>query len=326
MKKKAEGKKAIKSKLHPRNKHQQRYDFKELIATLPALAPFVALNKYGDESIDFFNPAAVKMLNKALLLHYYGIEYWDIPPNYLCPPIPGRADYIHHIADLLGSSNGGQIPTGKTINCLDIGVGANCVYPIIGHHEYGWSFRGTDIDRTAIQAANKIIENNGTLNQVIKFKYQINPTDIFYGILDKKEYFDLTICNPPFHTSALEAQSSAIRKVKNLTGKKKEIVTPSFGGQPKELWCPGGEKQFIKRMIQESKKFAPNCLWFSTLVSKESNLIGVKRALKKAVATEVKIIEMGQGQKKSRIVAWSFLKEKRRDQWVAKRWKMEEIK
>ena len=92
------------------------------------------------------------------------------------------------------------------------------------------------------------------------------------------------------------------------------------------LFSEGGEKQFIKRMIQESKKFAPNCLWFSTLVSKEATLISVKRALKKAVATEVKIIEMGQGQKKSRIVAWSFLKEKRRDQWVTKRWKMEEKK
>jgi len=313
--------KDTKSKLHPRNKHRHRYDFAQLIETCPALKPYVAPNKYGNESIDFFDPAAVKMLNKALLQQHYDIGYWDIPENYLCPPIPGRADYIHHIADLLGSENEGAIPTGEKINCIDIGVGANCVYPIIGHREYGWSFRGTDIDRKALQAANRIIENNPPLNEVIKFKFQTNPTDVFYNILDKKEKFDLTICNPPFHASAAEAQAGTLRKLKNLKGKKITEVTPNFGGQPKELWCEGGEKQFIKDMIRESKRFAPNCLWFSTLVAKETTLKSIYRSLKRAVAVEVKTIPMGQGNKTSRIVAWTFLSQKRRDQWIAKRWK-----
>ena len=320
MKKKAE-EKNTKSKLHPRNKHRKRYDFAKLIETCPALKPFVAVNKFGNESIDFFDPAAVKMLNKALLQEHYDIDYWDIPENYLCPPIPGRADYIHYMADLLGSCNDGNIPTGSNINCLDIGVGANCVYPIIGHHEYGWSFRGTDIDRTAIQAANRIIDNNGDLNQQIKFKFQINQNDIFYNVVDKKEKFDLTICNPPFHESAEAAQAATLRKLKNLKGKKVETATSNFGGQPKELWCEGGEKQFIKAMIRESKRFAPNVLWFSTLVAKETTLKSLYRALKRSVAVEVKTIEMGQGNKTSRIVAWTFLSQKRRDQWVAKRWK-----
>src|SRR5688500_3909142 len=96
-----------KIKLHPRNKHRQRYDFTQLISSCPDLAPFVKLNVYNDESIDFFNPEAVKMLNTALLKHFYNIVYWDIPSNYLCPPIPGRADYIHNIADLLGTKNNG---------------------------------------------------------------------------------------------------------------------------------------------------------------------------------------------------------------------------
>ena len=310
----------LKSKLHPRNKHRQRYDFKQLIATCPNLAPFVMPNKYGDESIDFFNPTAVKMLNKALLQHHYGIQYWEIPPNYLCPPIPGRADYIHHIADLLGTCNAGKIPIGKTIKCLDIGVGANCVYPIIGHKEYGWSFRGTDIDRTAIQAANRIIENNPPLNEQIRFKFQVNPQDVFYGILDKKEHFDVTICNPPFYKSAEEAQAATFRKLKNLKGKKAETPISNFDGQPKELWCEGGEKQFIRAMIRESKRFAPNCLWFSTLVAKETTLKSLYLSLKRVVAIDVKTLEMGQGNKKSRIVAWTFLSQKRRDYWVTKRW------
>ena len=59
------------------------------------------------------------MLNRALLKADYGIDFWDIPPNYLCPPIPGRVDYIHHLADLLARSNNNEIPRGPQIKALD---------------------------------------------------------------------------------------------------------------------------------------------------------------------------------------------------------------
>lgn len=121
--------------LHPRNKHRSNYDFAALTKSLPALKPYVAINKYGNESIDFSDPAAVKALNKALLSHFYNIANWDIPEGYLCPPIPGRADYIHYLADLLEEEE--PLLKGKNIKVLDIGIGANCVYPIIGHQEYG---------------------------------------------------------------------------------------------------------------------------------------------------------------------------------------------
>jgi 23S rRNA (adenine1618-N6)-methyltransferase len=65
----------VKSALHPRSKHRERYDFRQLIASCPALKPFVKLNEYKDESVDFFDPSAVKMLNKALLAHFYGIKH-----------------------------------------------------------------------------------------------------------------------------------------------------------------------------------------------------------------------------------------------------------
>jgi len=100
--------------LHIRNKHQSRYDFEQLITTSPDLKAFVSINKFGIETIDFTNPIAVKTLNQALLKQFYKIDNWDIPQNYLCPPIPGRADYIHNIADVLASSNGGVVPKGKT--------------------------------------------------------------------------------------------------------------------------------------------------------------------------------------------------------------------
>lgn len=302
---------AEKTQLHPRNKHRGRYDFKQLIESYPGLAPFVKLNPYQDPSIDFFDPEAVKMLNKALLKHYYDINDWDIPQNYLCPPIPGRADYIHSLADIL-SGFGETLPTGEQIKCLDIGVGANCIYPIIGNKEYGWSFVGADIDLIAIQSANKIIESNPALKDKIEIRFQHNPKNIFLGIIQENERFDITLCNPPFHSSLAEAQSGTQRKLKNLTGKKITKPTLNFGGQQNELWCEGGEVKFIRNMIIQSKQFATSCCWFTTLVAKQTSLSPIYYALKNACVTDIITIPMGQGNKISRIVAWTFLSPARR--------------
>lgn len=316
----ADANEKVKSKLHPRSKHRERYDFKQLVGSCPELAEFVKLNIYKDESIDFANPEAVKALNKALLRHYYSINNWDVPPNYLCPPIPGRADYIHHIADLLRNYNYGKVPLGDKIKCLDIGVGANCIYPIIGNKEYGWSFIGSDIDLVAIESANKIIESNPALHGKIELKLQDNPKDFFYGIIQKDEIIDLSVCNPPFHSSLDEAQSGTLRKIKNLTHKTPAKTVLNFGGQSNELWCEGGEKRFVSKMIRESKKFSSSCFWFSTLISKQSNLNSAYLGLKAAKAVEVKTIPMGQGNKTSRIVAWTFLTQVEQKKWKNTRW------
>ncbi len=309
-----------KTQLHPRNKHRERYDFRQLIESCPELARFVKVNIYDDQTIDFFDPLAVKMLNKSLLIHYYGINNWDIPPDYLCPPIPGRADYIHYMADLLGSKNKGCIPTGENIKCIDTGTGANCVYPIIGNREYGWSFIGSDIDPVAIQSAGKIIEANSLLKGKIELRVQQNPADIFRGIIQNNEHFDLAICNPPFHTSLAEAKAGTLRKLSNLKNKKISRPTLNFGGQSYELWCDGGEEKFVGTMINQSKQFSDSCFWFSTLISKESSLRSVYESLRKAQALEVKIIPIGQGNKTGRIAAWTFFTSDEQSAWVYKRW------
>jgi len=306
--------------LHPRNRHRERYDFKLLIDSFPELAPHVRMNPYGDESIDFFEPEAVKALNKALLKHYYDIQYWDIPPGYLCPSIPGRADYIHHIAELMGSCNQGKIPVGDQIRCLDVGVGANCVYPIIGNKEFGWSFVGSEIDRVALESARRIITMNPNLTNKITLRQQVNPENIFEGIIENREYFDLSVCNPPFHASFAEVQSGTRRKLANLTSKRVAKLLLNFGGRQNELWCEGGEAKFIGDMIRESKRFSGSCLWFSTLVSKESNLRNIYQALQKVEAAGVKTVPMGQGNKISRIVAWTFLKKDKQEKWISNRW------
>lgn len=311
----------VKARLHPRNKHRERYDFPKLIESCADLASFVSLNKFQDESIDFSNPDAVKMLNKALLMHFYGIENWDIPNNYLCPPIPGRADYIHYIADLLCSNNFGKMPKGAQIKCLDIGVGANCVYPIIGTTEYGWSFIGADIDSIAIESAKNIIQLNPSLKGKIECRLQENSKDFFYGILPKDELVDLSICNPPFHASAAEADAASLRKQSNLNKTKVSKSKLNFGGQNNELWCEGGEERFVRNMIKQSKKFGSNCYLFSSLISKQSTLKSVYKVLQECEATITETITMGQGNKTSRLVAWSFLTKAEQMKWKKERWR-----
>lgn len=309
-----------KNRLHPRNRHRERYDFPLLTQACPELADFLKMNIYDDVSVDFADPAAVKMLNTALLKQYYDLNFWDIPPGYLCPPIPGRADYIHHIADVLAGSNQGIIPTGPQIRCLDVGVGANCIYPIIGRKEYGWSFLGSDVDRPAIQSAEAIVAANDALRGAVTCQWHPNPNNIFVGVIAPDKPVDLSICNPPFYASADEAQTETLRKQRNLSQEKVSKSIPNFGGQNRELWYPGGEVKFIQAMIAQSRQLSSACLWFSSLVAKQNHLPAIYHALKIARAADVKTIEMGQGNKTSRIVAWSFLNQVGQRNWSLARW------
>ncbi len=286
-----------KSELHPRNRNNNLYDFKQLVAATPDLAKYLTTTPVGTASVDFSNPIAVKTLNKAILKVYYNI-HWNLPGDYLCPPIPGRVDYIHYIADLLEAQMG-LIPRGEQITVLDIGVGANCIYPLLGSREYGWRFVGTEINPEAISIAKNLIKQNELTNS-IEILHQKSPASIFEG-LPKDLHFDISMCNPPFHASHTEAMEGTKRKWKNLRIKSNQL---NFGGHENELWCPGGEVAFITRMIKES----PNvkCKWFTTLVSKETSLPDIYKALNKLKGVEVRTIPMGQGQKKSRIVAWTF--------------------
>ncbi|CAM4144269.1 23S rRNA (adenine(1618)-N(6))-methyltransferase RlmF [Pseudoalteromonas ostreae] len=299
----------LKSKLHPRNRHNQGYDLAYLACQVAALKPYIVITPNGTESIDFSDEQAVKTLNQALLKAYYDVEFWELPAGYLCPPIPGRVDYIHYLADLLAADNNALIPTGKHVKVLDIGTGANLVYPLTGSHEYNWHFTGSDIDPVAVSIAKQVAQFN---QRKITIKQQKNPQQIFKGVINSKDLFHLTLCNPPFHASAEEANKGSERKWKNLG--KSPSKTLNFGGQHNELWCEGGEQQFIVNMIIESEQFAQQCLWFTSLVSKKDTLPALQAQLQKQPVAEVKVVEMAQGQKVSRFIAWSYFDQATREE------------
>lgn len=316
----SDSKSPVKNRLHPRNKNRERYDLQQMIDAIPELNDYVRPNKYGEETIDFASPKAVRLLNQALLKTTYGVEFWDFPEENLCPPIPGRADYLHYIADLLCEKNFGKIPTGSKVVGLDIGVGASCIYPLIGSAEYGWHFIGSDIDKESLSHAEKIAENNEVTKGKIECRWQENPNDTLYGVLDKDERIDFTICNPPFHASAEEAAKGSQRKQRNLGQSKKGKAPLNFAGISNELICEGGEYKFIHNIVRESKRHEKNCFYYTTLVSKQSNLKAIYKSLDKFNPTRVKTIPMGTGNKSTRLVAWTFLNKEEQLAWVKERW------
>lgn len=299
------------SSLHPRNPHQGRYDLTALVKLCPELKAHLKLNPKGEQTVNFSDDKAVRILNQALLAQYYQVKHWNIPQGYLCPPIPGRADYVHHAADLL---------TGKKSNAkvLDIGTGANCIYPIIGSRSYGWKFVASDIDPISVNSAKLIVDSNSVLKNKIKLRQQKNAKAIFTGVIGDHDLFDLTLCNPPFHASLAEANASTERKTKNFNKKGKQSGR-NFGGQKAELWCEGGEIAFLKRMVNESQAYAQQVMWFTSLVSKSDNVRPLKRLLNQIGAKQVKVVSMSQGQKISRLIAWSFLTDDERKEWNQQR-------
>jgi len=280
--------------MHPKNAHQGRYDFKALVKAAPALKPFVIAHPAEGETIDFSDPAAVRALNQALLVHHYKIKFWELPQEALCPPIPGRVDMIHHLAEIL---------PGK-LRVLDVGVGAGCIYPLLGFATYAWSFVGSDISEDSLKHSQRIVNENG-LQKHIELRLQKTKTNIFSGVIQAGEKFDLTLCNPPFFASEAEALAQSERKWKHL-GLTHRAQHRNFGGTPNELWCPGGEAAFLKRMVEESAQFKSQVRWFSSLVSKEGNLKALDAQLERAGADTLHLVDMQQGQKKSRVALWKF--------------------
>lgn len=279
--------------LHPKNKFNKGYDFKELIQLNTSLKDYVLENRFGNLSIDFSNPKAVKELNKALLFSYKKISYWNFPDENLCPPIPGRLDYILHLSDLLSAE--------ENIKVLDIGTGATCIYPLLGVAEFNWDFVCTDISKESLKTADIIIKQNN-LSEKIELRYQKEEQHILKDIVTNSDSFSATMCNPPFYKSAEEARGANRRKSKNLGNN----AIRNFSGNTNELWYVGGEKAFLHNYLYESTLYPKISKWFTSLVSKKENIESLQKSAQKLGVKEFKVIPMNQGNKVTRIACWQF--------------------
>ncbi len=307
-----------KTSLHPQNPFTAPYPLTELVKLQPALAAFLKMTPDGRQTLNFAEPEAVTLLNTALLQSQFGLTHYQIPPGYLCPAVPGRLDYLLYLQDLLTQSHHGKKVPASAVQLLDIGCGANLIYALLAAKALRWQAIGSDIDARALQNAASLIEQNG-LQRQLSLRQQANPQAIFHGVIQPGDYLDLTLCNPPFHDSPDAAAAGSARKQRNLG---LESSAPlNFAGQANELWCEGGEPAFLRRMLAESKDFAHQVYWFSTLVSKQQHLPKLQQQLQQLGATQVQVITMAQGNKQSRILAWSFLTPELAALWQQHRWR-----
>ena len=288
----------IEKTFHKDNFHNGSYPIDVLCEKVPDLKNYLTITDKNTISIDFTSRDAVVLLNKALLYHYYNVNFWNIPDNNLCPPIPGRVDYIHYLHDVLIDEK----ISNKDIKVLDIGTGASLIYPILGTSVYNWNFVGSDISEASLKNAQIIIDNNAHLHKKISLIHQRNKKHILLDVINKNEQFTFTMCNPPFFKSSNEATKQNLRKNDNL----KKIKQRNFSGIDEELWCDGGELTFVKNYIKESMLYKNNVLWFTCLISNKNNLYPLKTLLKIKKAQEIKVVNMLQGNKTTRILMWKF--------------------
>lgn len=289
--------------LHPNNPHRGRYNLPKLCQHYPDLARYIIETPSGEHSIDFSQASAVQALNAAILASDYQIAFWQLPPGYLCPPIPGRVDYLYYAADLVTELTAVTNPRGKQFRLLDLGCGANCIYPILASRSFGWRAVGSDIDSTALKVAGAIVKANTNLKGLIELRLQPKATELLFGIVQPGEYYDISVCNPPFYASAAEAAAANQQKWHKLG---QADHGRNFAGTANELWCEGGELAFIKKLIANSSLFASQVGWFTSLVSQQKHLPALLAQLRRLAVAEVRQIKMQHGQKVSTILAWRY--------------------
>jgi|TARA_B110000914_G_scaffold218787_1_gene226532 23S rRNA (adenine1618-N6)-methyltransferase len=290
--------------LHNNNPFKTGYNFKELVKYNSRLVEYVNLNEFNKETIDFNSNEAIYELNRSLLLANFSLSKYYLPKGYLIPGVPGRLNYLLHLKGFIHKKF--NYSNEQQLRGLDVGSGANAIYCILGAQHFNWIMVGSEFDLTAIEVSKKNILSTKNLDKKINIRRQLNKSFLLKNIITENDYFDFTVCNPPFHSSKEEAAKNALLKANNLKkSENKKAITPNFSGQANELWCNGGEQLFIKRLIKESILFKEQVKVFSSLVSKSNSLIIIKQQLKK-VNARFYILPMNQGNKKSRLIFWWF--------------------
>jgi hypothetical protein len=64
---------------------------------------------------------------------------------------------------------------------LDVGVGASCIYPLLGNKYFGWKFFGTDVDKKSIEYAKCVVQMN-SLDQDISL-FEVAPSSLTQSLL-----------------------------------------------------------------------------------------------------------------------------------------------
>ena len=263
-------------------------DFKFLSEEFPEFKKYVYINKYGGYSINWKNPNSIKELVKTILNKFLNIIYYEIPENFLVPTLTSRYNYLNYINKLFTKF---KIENKEKI-LIDIGTGANIIYPLLGYKLYNWNFIASEINEDAIKIGKKIIKENNLEKEIFIFK-QNDSKKIFENIININKKYLCSICNPPFFDINTEI-------------KKDNLYTDNEYNY-NEVYCEGGEIFFIKEMIKESYIYKKNIFLFSSLIGRKNNMKKIYSVIKNI--KEISLLNkttIKQGKNARWIIIWSF--------------------
>jgi len=286
--------------IHPRSVYASvKPDFAALAKHYPGLALRVKVSEDGKASIDFKDSRATKELTRALLHNDHKLDWW-IPEGHLIPPLTNRLNYIYWLEDLLTLS---KPAGGSTVIGLDIGCGANCIYPLLGASVFGWRFVGTDITDSGVLWAQRNVACNSDVKDLVQVRKVAGtmpgrpaPSGMLLNAMaaepsGAQPRFHFCMCNPPFFKSMHEA------------GRNPETA---HGGTDHEMVCKGGELVFVKAMVDESMELKEQVHWYTSMLGKKSTLKEIRKYLHELKVPVVRSTHFFQGETSRWAVGWSF--------------------
>ena len=267
-------------------------DFLILIKEFPELKKYIIKhndNKIEEFSFDWSNNDLSLLMTKSILKYYFNIQYYDIPKGFLIPPIPSRLNYLNLIHSLIKDIKE------ENIIGIDIGTGANIIYPILGNSVYNWKFICTEINNESYNNARIILQKNN-LEEDINLIKQDNKNNIFLGILNRENKYSFSMCNPPYYDYEQEIK---------IEDKKRDS---EFNFD--EVYYKEGELGFFQRYLEESICYKKNIFLYTILIGKKSNseIIYDKINTYNGIIKLCNIKKIQTGNNVRYIIYWSFYK------------------
>ena len=278
------------------------------LASSPAHSDLASALAAGNGCLDFSSASAVRSLSRALLMQCFGLTDWTLSDGALVPPIAARAAYLRRMGLIVG----GGVPPPHPLSLLDVGTGANLIFPLLAASPvFGWSATGLDVTPAALSGAAANLALNPSLASRIRLVAGsptgrppiLAPALGGEGGTDAASHFDFSVCNPPFFESDAARATTA-----------KDPGAAHGGGHAgtaaETVWQGGGEAGFVCAFASESAAFPHAVTWFSSLLGRKASLTavrGVLGGLRPQPEVRTFTLAEGGGRTTRWVVAWSWV-------------------
>ena len=137
-------------------------DFNKLAQKYPELQKCLIHRGTDGTTVNWADPLASRLVSEILLTEDFGLTV-KFASDRLCPPLPNRINYLCWLQEIFQLC---QVESQGDCSVLDIGVGASCIYPLLGCKLFQWSFVGSDIDSDSVIEAREIVANNNLQDHI----------------------------------------------------------------------------------------------------------------------------------------------------------------